>query len=174
MKIAGILLIAIAVRMPQGPQATQSQPTSTNVNRRQLYSPSSVRGTSPLYQRRDTWYEFLLKQFNPDDIDYGSWLEKRRQALLEACVQNPYFKYSAGVTLVLVLMTLVVAKQRIDHRRSMWITAEMMTDLYNHDAYSREIAHQAIERYNDHIERCNRAIEGAEHGIPGWIPKQTD
>src|SRR5271165_6746945 len=28
-------------------------------------------------------------------------------------------------------------KQWIDHRRAMWITAEMMTDLYNHDAYSR-------------------------------------
>src|SRR5215467_14185933 len=113
MKIAGILLIAIAVRMPQGPQATQSQPTSTNVNRRQLYSPSSVRGTSPLYQRRDTWYEFLLKQFNPDDIDDGAWLEKRRQTFLEASVNNPYFKYSAGLSLGLLLMTLLAAKQRI-------------------------------------------------------------
>ena len=26
----------------------------------------------------------------------------------------------------------------------MWITAEMMTDLYNHDAYSRQIARDAI------------------------------
>jgi len=46
----------------------------------------------------------------------------------------------------------------------MWITAEMMTDLYNHDAYSRQVARDAIEKYNDHIERCNRAIEAAEHG----------
>lgn len=151
---------------------TLSTPTACYDNhslrdRRQLYSPSAVRPASPLYQRRDTWYEFLLKQFNPDDIDYGSWLDERRQAFLEARVHNPYFTYSAGVTLALVLMTLVVAKQRIDHHRSMWITAEMTTDLYNHDAYSREIARQAIERYNDHIERCNRAIEGAEHSIPG-------
>ena len=51
----------------------------------------------------------------------------------------------------------------------MWITAEMMTDLYNHDAYSRGVAREAIQKYNDHIERCNRAIEAAEHGmsIPG-------
>ncbi|MBZ5631023.1 MAG: hypothetical protein LAO06_19390, partial [Acidobacteriia bacterium] len=56
-------------------------------------------------------------------------------------------------------------KQRIDHRRSMWITAEMMTDLYNHDAYSRQVARDAIQKYNDHIERCNRAIEAANHGM---------
>jgi len=27
----------------------------------------------------------------------------------------------------------------------------MMTDLYNHDAYSRRIARKAIQKYNDHI-----------------------
>jgi septal ring factor EnvC (AmiA/AmiB activator) len=163
MNFAGILLITIAVTTPQGQQGKQSQPTP--VDSRQLYSPTAGRAASPLYQRRDTWYEFLLEQFNPDDIDYGSWLEKRRQMFLGASVNNPYFKYSAGLTLGLLLMSLLIVKQRIDHRRSMWITAEMMTDLYNHDAYSRRIAREAIERYNDHIERCNRAIEASEHGV---------
>jgi hypothetical protein len=167
MNIAGILVIAIAVTTPQGQQATQSQPTATPRHRQQLYSPSAVRSARPLYQRRDTWHEFLLKQFNPDDVDYGSWLEQRRQAFLEASVRNPYFKYSAAVTLGLVLMALLVAKQHIDHRRSMWMTAEMMTDLYNHDAYSRQIAREAIEMYNDHVERCNRTIESADHCLSG-------
>lgn len=163
MNIAGILLITIAVITPQGQQGKQSQPAP--VDRRQLYSPSAGRAASPLYERRDTWYEFLLKRFNSDDLDYGSWLEQRRQILLDASMHNPYFKYSAGLTLALMLVTLLVVKQRVDHRRSMWITAEMMTDLYNHDAYSRQIAREAIARYNDHIERCNRAIEGSEHGV---------
>jgi len=26
---------------------------------------------------RDTWYEFLLKQFNQNNFDYGAWLERR-------------------------------------------------------------------------------------------------
>jgi hypothetical protein len=162
MIIAGILLITIAVTTPQGQQGKQSQPTP--VDSRQLYSPSAGRAASPLYQRRDTWYEFLLKPFNPDGIDYGSWLEKRRQILLDASVHNPYFKYSTGLTLALMFVTLLIVKQRVDHRRSMWITAEIMTDLYSHDAYSRQIAREAIARYNDHIERCNRAIEASEHG----------
>jgi hypothetical protein len=165
MYAAGILLIALALATPQGQQTTRSQSTTASRDWRQLYSPSPGHLTSPLYERGDTWYEFLLKQFNPDDIDYGSWLERRRQVFLEASVQNPYFKYSAGVTLVLMFMTLLLVKQRLDHRRSMWITAEMMTDLYNHDVYSRQIAREAIGRYNDHVERCNRAIEGSEHGV---------
>ena len=118
----------------------------------------------PLYARQGTWYEFLLKQFNPNDTDYGQWLEHERQAVLEARLRNPYFRYCTATTLALLVMGIVCAKLRIDHRRAMWITSEMMADLYNQDAYSRKTAQEAIERYNTHIERCNRAIEAAEHG----------
>ena len=122
-----------------------------------------------LYQRRDTWYEFLLKQFNPDNLDYGTCLEQRRHAFLDARLRNPYFGYSFGVTAALLLMAAVCTKLWIDHRRAMWITAEMMADVYNHDLYSREVAKEAIQKYNQHIERCNRAIEATGHGtaIPG-------
>jgi len=41
-----------------------------------------------------------------------------------------------------------------------------MTDLLNQDQHSREVAREAIRRYNDHIERCNRVIEAAESGRP--------
>ena len=96
-------------------------------------------------------------------------MEERRQVFLDESVRNPYFKYSLGTTIALLIMAMLYTKQWIDHRRAMWITAEMMTDLYNHDAYSRGVAREAIQKYNDHIERCNRAIEAADHGmsIPG-------
>jgi chromosome segregation ATPase len=52
----------------------------------------------------------------------------------------------------------------------MRLTAEMMADLYTHDLHSRQAAKEAIERYNQHIEQCNRAMESAEpgDGRPGW------
>jgi hypothetical protein len=106
----------------------------------------------------------MLKQFNPDNLDYGSWIEQQRRAFIEAQIKNPYFLYSLSTTIALLLMTGVCAKLRIDHKRQMWITAEMMADIYNQDAYSRRVAQEAIEKYNSHIERCNRAIEAAEHG----------
>jgi hypothetical protein len=120
-----------------------------------------------VYQRRDTWYEFLLKQFNPTNSDYRAWMEERRQIFLNESVRNPYFKYSAGITIALLSMTIICAKQWMDHRRTLWITAEMMADLYNHDQYSREVAESAIRKHNDHIERCNRAIEANQNGSAG-------
>lgn len=52
----------------------------------------------------------------------------------------------------------------LDHRRALLVTAEWMADLYNHNLHSREAARDAIQRYNDHIDRCNRAIEAGESG----------
>lgn len=140
----------------------QSQPQPIQAN------PSVAK---PFHQRSDTWYEFLLKQFNPHDLDYGKWIEQRRRSFLDASVHNAYFRYSACVTLLLFITGLLYGKLWTDHRRALWITAEMMTDLYNHDAYSRRIARQAIQNYNDHIERCNRAIESTECGL--GIPNQA-
>ena len=120
--------------------------------------------------RRDTWYEFLLKKCNPNNFDYGAWLEKRRDAFLEASVKNPYFWYSLWATAWSLFLMAAYAKLYLDHRRKMRATAEMLADIYSHDACSREIAKEAIERHNQHIEQCNRAIEAAESGDgrPGW------
>ena len=60
-------------------------------------------------------------------------------------------------------MTFVV-KQRLDGQRKDNLAADMVRDLYNHDLHSRQVAKEAIEKYNQHIEQCNRAIEGAGLG----------
>ena len=149
---------AIAQQRSQSPVAVHGQREA------QAAAQRPQPAARPMYQRGDTWYEFLLKQFNPSNFDYGAWIEERRQVFLDASVRNPYFKYSLGTTIALMVMAMLYTKQWIDHRRAMWITAEMMTDLYNHDLYSRDIAEKAIQKYNQHIERCNRAIEAAQHG----------
>jgi hypothetical protein len=117
-----------------------------------------------------TWYEFALKQFNPHDFDYGVWLEKRREAFLQATAREPYFWYSLSVTTALSLILAAYAKLYLDHCRTMRVTAEMMADIYTHDLHSRQVANEAIEKYNRHIEECNRAIEAAESGDGrlGW------
>ena len=149
---------AIAQQRPQSPVALHGQRQAQPQEQRQ--APPA----RPIYPRRDTWYEFLLKQFNPGNFDYGAWMEQRRQVFLDASVRNPSFKYSLGTTIALLIMAMLYTKQWIDHRRALWITAEMMTDLYNHDLYSRDVAEKAIEKYNQHIKRCNRAIEAAAQG----------
>jgi len=162
-RLAGVCALLVwltVVSMATSQQTAQSQAPSRPKPQVQA-GPKSAR---PLYQRRGTWYEFMLKQFNPNDVDYGRWFDHRRQAFRDGQLNNPYFWYSLSATIALLLMTMVCAKVWIDHRREMWITAEMMADVYNQDAYSRRVAKEAIEKYNSHIERCNRAIEAAEHG----------
>jgi len=136
------------------------------------FLPATVGGQAPPqpYRGRETWYEFLARQFNPSNFNYGAWLEERRQAFLAASVKTPYFWYSLGVTAGLLFMLLAYAKLQFDHRRSIRITAEMLADVHNHDLHSRQMAREAIEKHNQHIEHCNRAIEATESadGRPGW------
>ena len=57
----------------------------------------------------------------------------------------------------------------------MRVTAEMMADVYSHDLLARQAANEAIEKYNRHIEQCNRAIESeAGDARPGWGDGQVD
>lgn len=163
MSILGLLLVGVTVVSLESTAATT--PPQTSSQQREPGRAAANPGHPP-YQRQDTWYEFLLKQINPNEVDYGRWLERERQAFIETRLRNPYFLYSLSTTIGLLLMAAVCAKLRIDHRRAMWITAEMIADMYNQDAYSRRIAKEAIERYNAHIERCNRVIEAVEHGEP--------
>lgn len=129
-----------------------------------------AQGPTPPRLYQDTWYEFLLRQFNPTDFNYGAWLEQRRQVFLDATVRNQYFWFSFWITAYAAFLTLAYAKRWMDDHRKMWIHAQMLADLHNHDLHSREQAREAIERYNAHIEHCNRVIETAESGAgrPAW------
>jgi hypothetical protein len=157
--IVGLLTLATA--NASGPQRAVQSRATPNTKSNASSNPVS---TQRPYQRQVTWYEFMLRQFNPENKDYGRWVEDRRREFIEDRIRNPYFAYSVCMSVGILVVTTVCVKLRIDHRRAMWITAEMMADVYNQDAYSRQIAHEAIDRYNKHIERCNRVIEAGESG----------
>jgi hypothetical protein len=130
------------------------------------YSPSP----RALYQPRMTWYEFLLHQLNPHDRDYGVWYRERRAALVEASIRSQYFWYSFWATVTIIFLVAGLLKSLYDRRKERRIMDDMMAEVKSHDAYSRQAAHEAIKRYNDHIELCNRVIEMSEAGeaaVPG-------
>jgi hypothetical protein len=139
-------------------------------------APSVQAEATQRYVDQDTWYEFLLKQFNRSNFDYGAWFERRREVFLQATVKEPHFWYSVSVTAGMLLVMIAYTKLYLDHRRSMRVTAEMMADIYSHDLLARQAAIEAIEKYNRHIEQCDRAIEATEAGDvrPGWGDTQVD
>lgn len=122
------------------------------------YSPSP-RG---LYHPSMTWYEFMLHQLNPHDQDYGAWYRERRAALVEASIRNQYFWYSFWASVALIFVGAWLIKSLYDRRKEKRIMDDKMEEAKAHDAYSRQVAHEAIQRYNEHIELCNRAIEAGD------------
>ena len=153
----------------------QNRPSGSSVPRSRYSPMAAAQAQGRTQQPPDTWYEFLLKQFNPSDIDYGEWMEERRRVLLAASAKNPYFPYSLCVTVWSLLVMIAYAKLRIDRRRERYLTEEMLTDLYNQDLYSRQAAREAIAKYNNHVEHCNRAIEaGSGQTISGSTSENDD
>jgi len=145
-----------------------------------ILSPATTAGRMEDSQRRhlyrDTWYESLLKSFNPSNVDYGGWLEERRRAFLNATVTQPQFWYSLGITVFSLFLTVYLSKRIIDEHRKARSMHAMMADLYEHDLYSRRLAQEAIERHNQHMETCNRAFEASEAGDGrlGWGETQAE
>jgi hypothetical protein len=117
---------------------------------------------------RKTWYERLLRRINPDDTDYGKIFEERKKTLMDR-VGNPCSQYSFAATVTILWLLFVLFAQHLHHRRREDIAVDSIADALRHDAYSREKAREAIRRYNDHIETCNRMIEAEESGVSPWV-----
>lgn len=170
-----LLAMIVWLLLAAGSSFAQGGPSAPSIHRSQYSPMAAAQAQGRTQQPSDTWYDFLLKQFNPNDVDYGKWMEERRRAFLEATAKNPYFPYSFWLTLWSLLVMIAYAKLWIDRGRERYLTEEMLTDLYNHDLYSRQAAREAIERYNNHVEHCNRAIEaGSGQAISGSTSENDD
>jgi hypothetical protein len=119
--------------------------------------------TTPRRQTRETWYERVLRQINPSDTDWGGTWEQHKQDFLNR-LGNPYFQYSVGTTVAIVWLFVVLFVQHGSHRRAQEVAVQSMADIRRHDEYARQAAREAIRRYNEHIESCNRVIEAADAG----------
>ncbi|HEV2617558.1 MAG TPA: hypothetical protein VGU63_13215 [Candidatus Acidoferrales bacterium] len=113
---------------------------------------------------RETWYDVMFKKLNRSHNNYGSWLEERRQALADASVRNPFFWYSFWMTVCASLLALALLKHVVDSRQSDREHARIEADIRSHDLHSRQKTKEAVDRYNKHIEECNRATEAADSG----------
>jgi hypothetical protein len=131
-------------------------------------SPSARDSASPaprrLYEHNLNFYEFVLHQLNPNDKDWGGWYEERRSALVDAALHNPDFWYCLGLTLACFCIYAALLKSQSDQDRQDDIMGERLEEVRKFAADSHRVALEAIDKYNTHIELCNRAIEASESG----------
>jgi DNA repair exonuclease SbcCD ATPase subunit len=127
------------------------------------YSPLAAQGgyadgrTSPL--------EAVIHTLNPHDVNLGDIWEQRRRQWLENASANPYFWFGFAVTVALILSWFVLAWVHTDRVRERWQLAEHAADALRYAEYCKRRASEAIGRYNEHVEKCNRLIEAGESGL---------
>jgi hypothetical protein len=127
-----------------------------------------------LYEQKDDFFHTSTKLVNRKDVDYGAMLEQRRKAFLDASVTNPFFWYSALTTALLVMLMLAYGIQLMDEKRRLWRAAEILTDVWNDGEHARVTAHSAIEKFNDHMQECNRVVEAQLSGRPSPAAVDAD
>jgi len=119
--------------------------------------------TTPRRHTNETWYERVMRHINPNDTDWGGIWEQHKEEFLNR-IGNPYFQYSHVTTAVIVWLFVVLFVQHKSHRRAQEVAVQSIADVRRHDEYARQAAREAIRRYNEHIESCNRVIEAADSG----------
>jgi hypothetical protein len=127
------------------------------------YSPLAAQGgyskshVSPL--------DAAVHALNPHDVNFGAVWEERRRVWLVNAGANRYFWYSFAATALLILSWFALAWLHTDRVRERWQLAEHAADALRYAEYCKCKAQEAIRRYNEHVEKCNRVIEAEESGI---------
>ncbi len=167
------LLTALCLYFWAGLQAQTKpapQPESANQKPAGLYQ----RSTGPLNgQGKDDFFHSSAKLVNKSDYDWGAWLAERRRSFVEASAGNPFFWYSALTTVLLMFLMSAYGVRVLDEKRKLWRAAEILTDVWNQDQYSRAIAQAAVEKHNRHMLECNRVVEAQFSGRPSAASLET-
>jgi len=127
------------------------------------YSPLAAQGGYS--HARSSPLEAMVHALNPHDVNLGAMWEARRRAWLENAGANRYFWYSFGATALLILSWFALAWVHNDRVRERWQLAEHAADALRYAEYCKRRAREAISRYNEHVEKCNRVIEAGESGM---------
>ena len=131
------------------------------------YSPLAAQGGYDRF-RTPPWEAFrraIVQKLNPRNSNLGLMWEQWRQVWLENAATNRYFWYPFWATLILILSWFALAWIQLDRSRETWELAELASDALRYSEYCKRQARQAIGRYNEHIEKCNRLIESARSGL---------
>jgi hypothetical protein len=161
--VLGALLAVITFGQvePRSRARHHTAASAASLSARDSASPAPRR----LYEHNLNFYEFVLRQLNPNDKDWGGWYEERRAALFDAALHNPYFWYCLGLTLAFLAILAALLKSQSDQDRQDDIMGERLEEVCKFAANSHQVALEAIDKYNTHIELCNRAIEAEEAGL---------
>jgi len=155
-----------------GAQQPTPRPNATNPSTSSV-TPQPAPVSRVGLRSQPSFWDDSLKMIRDGGWDVGSWLEYRRRLLVENSLTNRYFWFCITSYAANVLLVYLFYASRVSEERKIWKATEAMTDLWNWALYADWNARKAIDKYNTHIERCNRAAEG-ENSRAVKAKKETD
>jgi len=173
MKTSKLLLTILVPTLAAQEPTTQPVPPSAQQSKGTASGPYQRPQTGKPYHPQDDFFHYSTKLVNKRDLDYGAWIEQRRRAFLDASLTNPFFRYSALTTCLMMLLMLAYGVRVLDGRRKLWRAVELLTDVWNQEQYSRAMAAAAVEKHNAHMADCNRVIETQLTGRPSATALET-
>ena len=153
--ISTILLFTLAAT-GGAQQSTPRRNTAGSTSSAAAAAPASRVGL----RSQPSFWDDSLQMIRDGGWDIGSWLAYRRRLLVEASLTNRYFWFCITSYAANLLLMYLLYASRVSEDRKIWKATEVMTDLWNWALYADWTARKAIEKYNKHIERCNRVAEG--------------
>ena len=147
-----------------GAQQSTPRPHTTDSSTSSLTPHQRAASAAPAsrvgLRSQPSFWDDSLKMIRDGGWDIGSWLAYRRRLLVEASLTNRYFWFCITSYAANVLLIYLFYASRVSEDRKIWKATEVMTDLWNWALYADWTARKAIDKYNKHIERCNRVAEG--------------
>ena len=112
-------------------------------------------------QRPQGFFDYALGKINPQDKDYGTAIEGRRNGAVEHTVENLYF-WSNVVTLLLLCGAAAIAllQWRASDKREV-IAASLIAQLWNGRMSDRIEIERRTEQFNRLVETHNAEVERA-------------
>jgi hypothetical protein len=112
---------------------------------------------------RESFADFVLKQINSQNTDYGCQLDNARKLAVHETFKTVDFWTATIAFSFLVLSFLVLLHQRHESNRRELIAAQFLAQYHNNWVDARKKAQDTIGRYNELVDATNRAAEGIFH-----------
>lgn len=110
---------------------------------------------------RDGFVDFALKQVNPQNKDYGCQIDDARKLLVDQTIKSvTSWALLVALSFLVLAFFLLLHEHRERHRREI-IAAGLLAQYHNALADARGQANEAINRYNDLVNRTNTTAEAA-------------
>ena len=120
--------------------------------------------------RPEAFIDFVLKQINPQNTDYGCEIEKARKLAVDETVRSIDFWVTLIALSFLVMSFFMLLIQKRQHDRHEVIASRFLAQYHNAWVDARTRAEQAIRRHNELADATARSAET----IPMRQPSVTE